>query len=128
MVAGVRDNVGADLKAAGINDVDAASLSLGTAEKLSKVFASGDQPSHREATMAVLNESRHSAPKINSVADLPTKEVMEKIVMHDMESIGVEIAHPDTLTVGQLSQISKVFQEKRDQGVRAEEVKKILSQ
>src|SRR5680860_1611892 len=98
MVAGIRDNVGADLKNVRINDVDLASLTLGTIEKLSKVFSSGDQPSQREAAMAVLN----SAPKITTVADFPAKAAMEKVVLHNMESIGVEVAHPDKLTVGQL--------------------------
>ncbi|WP_138934313.1 hypothetical protein [Roseovarius arcticus] len=128
MVAGVRENVGADLKAAGINDVDPASLSLGTVEKLSKVFSTVDEPSQHEAAMAVLNDAPHSAPMMNSVADFPSKEAMEKVVMKDMESIGVEEAHPGELTVDQLSQISKVFQDERDQGARAEQVKKILAE
>ncbi len=126
MLAGIRDNVGADLKSAGIDDVDVQSLSMGTVEKLADVFATGDQSRHEAEARAVLEQAHAGSAKVKTVADLPAGDAMHKMVVQDMESIGIEVANPEKLTSDQLSKIAKVFQEKRNQGARAEEVKKIL--
>ncbi len=58
MLAGIRDNVAANLKGAGIVDVDVQSLSMGTVEKLAHVFSSGDQSRHEAEARAILAEGK----------------------------------------------------------------------
>ncbi|MFX0545990.1 hypothetical protein ACEWPL_010630 [Roseovarius sp. S1116L3] len=126
VISGVRVNVGADLKAAGIEGVTPNDLRLGTVEKLSKVFASGDQSRHKAEAMAILDASPRTAAQMTSVTDVPANGDLEMAVIRDIKSVGIEARHPQNMTIGQLTAISKVFQEQRDQGARATQVRKIL--
>lgn len=99
-------DVARDLRAAGIDGVDPAALGLGTVQRLSQVFSKHDDESRAASAIAILEQPDRRAQLSRTVAEVPGAGERAAVVVSGMRRLGVTVADPGTLTMGQLARIS----------------------
>ena len=114
-----------DLTSIGIKGVNTEALSLGEVQQIAAVFDAKGTPD-AAAVHAILNAKPRMAVEMKTVTDFPAATEMEKIVVSDIASLGIKVAHPKMLTLEQMSQISAVLDQHESTADRTAAIKLLL--
>lgn len=121
-----------DLKSVGIDDRNVEDMSIGEVQALAEVFSRSTTGTGNstvglhDAAMAVLDAHARDAVLMKTVADFPKATEMERMVVADLGTLGIEVAHPEKLTLEQLSQISEAFDSMDSAADRTAAITRIL--
>ncbi|MCR8725726.1 hypothetical protein [Frigidibacter sp. ROC022] len=117
-----------DLRSVGIEGRNLDKLSIGELQDLAAVFSKDEpgSPDLQARVMAVLDAHQRDRAVMRTVADFPKAAEMARIVNADLGSLGIKVAHPEKLTLEQLSQISAAFDSTDSAATRAAAVNRIL--
>ncbi len=65
--------------------------------------------------------------EISSLTDIAGDDQLEAAVTNDLKQIGIDYAHPEKLTLSQISELKAIFDSNSENGARRAEALKILN-
>ncbi len=78
------------------------------------------------ASFAMNAMAGQPAAEMNSLTDIPGDEQLEAAVTHDLTQIGITYAHPETLTLSQISELKAIVESNASNDSKQLEAKKVL--
>jgi len=107
-----------DIAGLGIPAPDYSKLSYAQLAEISGILSQGDKhPEQQKAEIEkVLNGP--DAGQLRSVAEVPGGTELERLVVGDLKGYDITVAHPETLTIGQLERLSDLMNGMESSGHR----------